>query len=247
MFVWRAHLIAGLARLTDAGLGLGAEMGGCLGGSRYDLGTATWGWENGFDRDTWLRALATFQADPMYCPLINRYVDRMPDSNGECLTRTDMIRDHTWYRSNYFQDIHRSMGCDAGLVCFTSVPGERDQFSEVFLFRQIGDRDFSAREKAIVREAHAAVAPLLGGPLARFADPAPTALPPRARQVLRCLLEGDTDKQIATRLGITGQTVNGYTKAIFRHFRTRGRVELLARWVRRGWGSSCAWAADSAG
>ena len=56
-----------------------------------------------------------------------------------------------------------------------------------------------------ISAANAAVAtlvPLVGGPLARFTEPSPAGLPLRARQVLRCLLEGDSDKQVGLRLGL---------------------------------------------
>jgi hypothetical protein len=55
------------------------------------------------------------------------------------------------------------------------------------------------------------------------------------------LLEGDADKQVAHRLNLSAHTVNQYTKQIFRHFKVSGRTELLARWLRRGWGSRAAW------
>ena len=65
---------------------------------------------------------------------------------------------------------------------------------------------------------------------------------PRVRQVLQCLLEGDSDKQIACRLSISRFTVNQYTKIIYGHFGVQSRTELLARWVRRGWGGRFPWA-----
>ena len=95
--------------------------------------------------------------------------------------------------------------------------------------------------QALVAEAHAAVVPLIGGPLAGFADPSPADLSPRARQVLRCLLEGDSDKEAAARLGISRFTVNEHTKEIYRHFGAQGRAELLALWVRRRWSNGFAW------
>ena len=61
------------------------------------------------------------------------------------------------------------------------------------------------------------------------------------REVLRCLLEGDSDKQVAARLKMSKHTANGHTKAIFAHFGVSGRAELLARWLRRGWGRRLAW------
>jgi DNA-binding CsgD family transcriptional regulator len=108
--------------------------------------------------------------------------------------------------------------------------------------RVVGRPDFTAREKAVVREAAAIVAPLVGGPLGRYQDASPAELAPRARQVLRFLLEGDGDKQIVARLGISPHTVNQHTKEIYKHFGVRARPELLARWVRRGWGGGFAWA-----
>jgi DNA-binding CsgD family transcriptional regulator len=43
-------------------------------------------------------------------------------------------------------------------------------------------------------------------------------------------------------LSISRYTVNQYTKIVYRHFGVQGRAELLARWVKRGWGARCAWA-----
>ena len=51
-----------------------------------------------------------------------------------------------------------------------------------------------------------------------------------------------SDKQIAARMGISGYTVNQYVKHVFVHVGVNTRAELLARWVRRGWGSRAAWA-----
>jgi DNA-binding CsgD family transcriptional regulator len=46
--------------------------------------------------------------------------------------------------------------------------------------------------------------------------------------------QGDGDKQVAARVGLTRHTVNQYVKVLFRHFGVSSRAELLARWVRRG-------------
>jgi DNA-binding NarL/FixJ family response regulator len=104
------------------------------------------------------------------------------------------------------------------------------------LNRRLGAGDFRAREIAIVCELQAELARGIGGPLARYTDPSPHALSPRAQQVLACLLEGEGDKQIAARLNVSRFTVNHYAKLIFRHFRTRGRAELQGCWIRRRWG-----------
>jgi DNA-binding CsgD family transcriptional regulator len=105
----------------------------------------------------------------------------------------------------------------------------------VYLLRARGDADFLPRHRAIVGELNAQVAALVDGPLAGFLEPSPAALPPRARQVLRCLLEGDGDKQVAVRLGMSRHTVNAHVRRIFAHFGVTTRSELMARWIRRGW------------
>jgi DNA-binding NarL/FixJ family response regulator len=63
--------------------------------------------------------------------------------------------------------------------------------------------------------------------------PDPTAgLPPRHVQTLQRLLEGDSEKQIARRLGVSPHTVHVYVKALYRHFDVSSRGELLARFIR---------------
>jgi DNA-binding CsgD family transcriptional regulator len=57
-------------------------------------------------------------------------------------------------------------------------------------------------------------------------------LPPRHRQTLERLLAGDSEKQIAARLGISPHTVHQYVKALHKRFGVSSRGELLAKWVR---------------
>lgn len=70
-------------------------------------------------------------------------------------------------------------------------------------------------------------------PLASSTVPSPVDLPPRLQQVLRCLLEGDSNKQVARRLGLSRYTVKEYVDRIFRYFDVQSRRELLARWIQR--------------
>jgi DNA-binding CsgD family transcriptional regulator len=65
--------------------------------------------------------------------------------------------------------------------------------------------------------------PLLPAPL-------PT-LSPRMKQTLQRLLAGDSEKQIAARLGLSRHTVHVYVKALYKGFAVSSRGELLARFV----------------
>jgi DNA-binding CsgD family transcriptional regulator len=52
------------------------------------------------------------------------------------------------------------------------------------------------------------------------------------RQTLDCLLEGDSEKQVAVRLGLSRLTVHQYVTSLYRHFGVSSRAELLARFIR---------------
>ena len=58
-------------------------------------------------------------------------------------------------------------------------------------------------------------------------------LSPRYVQTLQYLLSGDSEKEIAARLGVSPHTVHVYVKGLYRHFHVASRGELTARFVRR--------------
>jgi DNA-binding CsgD family transcriptional regulator len=64
-------------------------------------------------------------------------------------------------------------------------------------------------------------------------SPNAMSLSPRARQTLELLLSGLGEKQIASQLRLSPNTVHHYVKSIHRHFGVSSRSELLARWVER--------------
>jgi DNA-binding CsgD family transcriptional regulator len=237
---WRRHLLTGLGRLTGGEFSVSAEIGNGRQRSRYDLGTVDIGADNGFDRASWVLALVEFGKDSFFNPLINKYFDGA--DLGVVRPRAAFVPNQDWYSSFCFREVVRTLGADHSLLCIRPIPGTTDDHCGQWLLRHIGAREFNGRECAIAAEAMAAVAPLVGGALARFSEPSPSDLPPRVRQVLKCMLEGDGDKQVAARLGLTRHTVNQYAKVIFRHFGVQSRGELLARWLRRGWGSRSTWA-----
>lgn len=238
---WRLHLFKTLARFTGAALTTGGEVAGVRAGRPTCANVVTWGWENGLNRDAWFEGLANFQSDSSFSLSWSRYAARLRQDDGVALTRKDLVRDEEYEASAEYWAASRPTGVDHTLGCYRSLPGAADVYCGITLWRAAGEPEFTPRDRALVRETYAALAPLIGGPLACPAEPSPSALPPRVRQVLRCLLEGDGDKQIAARLGLTRHTVNQYAKALFRHFGVQSRAELLARWVRRGFPARFAW------
>ncbi len=239
---WRQHLMDRLGRLVDADTGVIGEMAGCRESKNIDLGVIFWA-PGGFSPPSyWQAHMEQFRDDQGHSPAMSGYHDLNRTDRGVALTRGDFIEDRDWYGSYDFVKVQEPLGLDASLWCFRPIPSAvGDEHTGIVFARDKGRRDFSPRDRTIVSELHAAISPLVGGALARFADPSPLDLPPRAREVLACLLEGDGDKQVAHRLGLSPLTVNQYTKRIYQHFGVQSRAELLARWVRRGWGKPFSW------
>ena len=59
-------------------------------------------------------------------------------------------------------------------------------------------------------------------------------LTPRERDVLRGLLQGASEKQVAGELGISPQTVHGRVKSIYLAYGVTSRSELLVKCLGRG-------------
>ena len=56
-----------------------------------------------------------------------------------------------------------------------------------------------------------------------------TSLPFQLQHVLFCLLQGDSEKQVAYRLGISRHTVNHHVQRLYRRFGVHSRGELMFR------------------
>jgi DNA-binding NarL/FixJ family response regulator len=59
-----------------------------------------------------------------------------------------------------------------------------------------------------------------------------TDLTPRERQVLEGLVDGLSEKQVATRLELSTQTVHSYIKQLYRKLHVRSRAELVRHTLR---------------
>jgi DNA-binding CsgD family transcriptional regulator len=57
-------------------------------------------------------------------------------------------------------------------------------------------------------------------------------LSPRERQVMMFLIDGNSRKEIAAKMGLSPHTLTDYLKEIYRKFEVRSRAELLAKFIR---------------
>jgi DNA-binding CsgD family transcriptional regulator len=80
---------------------------------------------------------------------------------------------------------------------------------------------------------HGELGPLVGHALVSATEPALERLSPRLRQTLRCLMEGDSEKQVAARLGLSPATAHQYVTMLYRRFGVHSRARLLVHILRR--------------
>ena len=162
---------------------------------------------------------------------IHQAMNKLP---GKLITRTrrQLVSDASWYRSATFNEYFRVGGIDHQLVSVFQVSDD-GATSIVALNRRLGERDFSPRERRLLNFFHAELGRLIGGPLVGATDPSASRLSPRLQQTLACLLEGDSEKQVAARLGLSHATVHQYVTALYRHFTVQSRAQLLAHVIKR--------------
>ena len=97
-----------------------------------------------------------------------------------------------------------------------------------------GAPDFNRRQLRLLQLFVREYVRLFGRRLALIGGPSVADLSQRVRQVLACPKEGDSEKQVALRLGISQHTVHDYVKQLHRRFEVSSRGELLAR-CRKFW------------
>jgi len=154
--------------------------------------------------------------------------------SGKLITRTrrELVSDAAWYRSAAFNQYFRMGGLDHQLLSVFQVSDD-GATSVVALNRSLGAEDFSERERRLFSFFHAELGRLIGGPLVGATDRNVAQLSPRLRETLACLLEGDSEKQVAARLGLSHATVHQYVTVLYRHFGVQSRAQLLAHVNRR--------------
>jgi DNA-binding CsgD family transcriptional regulator len=140
--------------------------------------------------------------------------------------RSQVIDDATWYSSPHVNDVRRSWGVDDSLCAAVTV---NQDFFGVTLYRSWGDRHRFEQYHVDM------VATLLRELRWLFTEqsnesgPNEASLPPRLRKTLQLLLTGGSEKEIATKLGLTRSTVHEYVKMIYRQCGVNSRAELMAR------------------
>ncbi|WP_228563472.1 helix-turn-helix transcriptional regulator [Catenulispora rubra] len=143
---------------------------------------------------------------------------------GTATRRSDLHTDHEFHRLPVFSALFAPLNARRQLVMAVRPDEQR---RVVVLFNRASP-DFTQHDVAVAE----AVRSRIGRALAPFGGPGPRRekVSPREADVLDLLCRGLTDRQIATRLGISPRTVDKHLEHAYVKLGVRCRVQAATRW-----------------
>ena len=226
--LWQMRILEGLGQLVGAAAGAGGE--GIWARPVHPVQPFS-AFDTGFDAGGRERFRAYMrEIGPVGDPIF-RALREVP---GVVATRTrsQLVSSTEWYRSASFNEYRKLCGVDHCLTSVCRVSGG-GAVSVITGHRRVGERDFSHREVRLLEFFHGELRPLIGRQLVSASEPSPGTLSRRLRQTLAYLAEGDSEKQVAARLGLSATTVHQYVTDLYRRFGVQSRGQLLAHLLRR--------------
>ena len=226
---WQTHLVDRVRAALGAQVVIaGNTLHLAVGRRPVSLSTIRVGWRDEAAETAWREYADTvpLQRTPEYTRIVNAA------GQAVVLSRDDVWERSAWYRSRTFNERHRPSGIDDYILSIVAVPSI-DLFHSLWVHRAVGDRAFTARQRQTLSLLHAELGADIGRALSSPTEPNLHSLTPRQRDALDALLEGDSEKQVAARLGISISTAHEYVAALYRHFGASSRGELMARFVGR--------------
>jgi DNA-binding CsgD family transcriptional regulator len=145
----------------------------------------------------------------------------------------NQLADEASYRASpFYQNFRRQIDCDDFMVSIRVV--DLPQRPEaITIDRPHGAPPFGGREVTLLKLLHDEIAPLVGVRLATEEQLSRDGLSKRLRETLALLLDGNSEKQVASELKLATRTVHDYVTMLYEHFHVSSRAELLAYFIRR--------------
>jgi DNA-binding CsgD family transcriptional regulator len=235
---WREHLLHGACRLFNGHVG---------------MMLADYASEAGWFGDMTVIAVVGLppqleaRVQPAMCTLNQRQVADVAENELSALTslQDDISRqgwtttamsqicdEATYHASPWYLKVRKPLDCDDLLasIRILDVPRRPELIG---IDRPHGAPPFGPREIALMKLLHDEIAPLVGVRLATEEHLCRDGLSKRLRETLNLLLEGQSEKQVASSLGLGQRTVHDYVSRLYEHFRVSSRPELLAYFIRR--------------
>lgn len=225
---WRRHMLEGLRRLTGAQVALYMQLRNAGAGNEEIAAPLDAGFLDSGGRRLWAhyQREKAYRDDPIHLGLLSNHQQAFRTRRLE-----SMVRAEDWYRSRHYNDYVRACGLDDRITTLWRMPGSAMPIYQIMvLHRADEDGQYSRRDQRLVHLFHHEMTRHLGRQLSLpDADSQRQELPYRLQQVLSCLLEGDSQKQIAYRLELSPRTVDHHIQRLFRKFDVHSRAELMAR------------------
>jgi DNA-binding CsgD family transcriptional regulator len=138
----------------------------------------------------------------------------------------------SYHASPWYQNFFKQIDCDDYVVSIRVVDVPRRP-EAITIDRPHGAAPFGPREVGLLKLLHDEIAPLVGVRLTTEEHLSRDGLSRRLRETLTLLLEGQSEKQVASALQLGTRTVHDYVTRLYEHFRVSSRAELLAYFIRR--------------
>src|SRR5690349_11449849 len=236
---WRSHLLAGACRLIDGHVGIVLE----------DDHSAAYGYFGNICVTSMVGLPAAMSAlvQPAISQLDQRKYDDVSENvlpgvgylwqqmqtQGWVTVAGNQIADETSYHASpFYKDFRKHIDCDDFVVSIrvVDVPTRPEA---ILVDRPHGATPFGPREVALIKLLHDEIAPLVGVRLTTEEHLSRDGLSKRLRETLSLLLEGYSEKQVASELRLGARTVHDYITRLYEHFHVSSRAELLAYFIRR--------------
>lgn len=229
---WRRHLLRRLAALTHCRLAFSVEVSGENGrlGEQLLSGEDV-GWNSESERRTLLTGITAVPLS--FSPMWNAFASRVADRRGFTVLQRDLIDSRRWRQSEMYDRFVRPTGIGEALMSAVRMDrtGSWDHWC---ICSDRSDRPPGAREMHLVALVHEQVVRMLERrELADWCDRSMAELSAKRRQVLRLLLEGRSEKEIALAMLRSPPTVHEHIEHVYEHFGVNSRAKLAAYFLRR--------------
>ncbi len=186
-----------------------------------------------YPTDAWRRAYEAGVAavrknhcDPHTIALVGRF------GQNRCHLREELVGDCEWKPHWIYRDVMTPLGIGDRLVCISAAAPRAESY--LVFDRESRTRPFGRRERDLLRFFLRGSA-LLHREQLQCHGLLDSCEPLRAREseVLRLLLTGASEREIAGAMGISSGTAHQYVVIVLRRFGAHSRAELMAQWLRR--------------
>jgi DNA-binding CsgD family transcriptional regulator len=141
--------------------------------------------------------------------------------------RCELVSDSDWYRSAFYQEYLRPLGLHDQV---TTVDLAAPKTVSAICCLSYGREKCTVRSSQLLDLLHHEMTRLkFAGKLAPVGGFSLTDLSRRQRDILVGLVQGDSEKQLALRLGISRHTVHDHLKTLHRRMEVSNRGELLGK------------------